>query len=109
MSKPRQSPPKFDMVRSDDFTCHYANHASVGLSTTDFTLIFGQTVPTASADRKKDVIHEELLIRMSLPFAKYFSRILERNIRQHEEKFGEILLPAVFEADISPPPDSGKS
>lgn len=79
----------YESVRSDKFESVYANSARMSVSTWDFVITFG-VISTRPAETVK--IEERLEVVMSPQHAKALLAILANNVREYENKLGEINL-----------------
>lgn len=74
----------------------YANNAQILLSTWDVTIEFSQlvlSVPEQENQPPSVSVGPSQRVIMSPQHAKAFSVILQQNVRQWEQQFGEIQLP----------------
>jgi len=76
--------------KAPNFLSVYANSARLLVSPWDFRFIFGE-IEEATGECLD--IREDVRVTMSPEHAKAVFQMLERNIRQYEEKFGEIKQP----------------
>jgi hypothetical protein len=76
--------------RSPHYRSLYANNTSVGVSTFDFSLVFGEIV---GATEGKLQVEEHTKIIMSPLHAKVLAQVFMDNVAAYEKQFGEIKLP----------------
>ena len=91
MSVPQQ--PNINIVDAPDYRDGYANSVQVRVSVWDFLLIFGRLHPQ-SADQVE--VHNFQGIYLSPQQAKALLAILQQNVAQYENAFGEIKLDAAI-------------
>jgi hypothetical protein len=73
--------------KASNFTTVYANSVYSVTSPWDFSLIFGQTI----IDDPHDLhVEQRVSLTLSLHTAKALAEILIRNLREYEEKYGEL-------------------
>ncbi len=87
MSQPAQ--PKIDLIQRPDYREGYANSVQVRANLWDFFLMFGlvqQTSPDAVT------IHNFQGVYLSPQQAKALFNILQQNVKEYEQAFGEIKL-----------------
>jgi hypothetical protein len=92
---PQQPPTKIQLTNAPDYRESYANSVQVRVSLWDFFLLFG-TMNQTSADSVTILNHHA--VYLSPPQAKALANILNQNVTQYEQTFGEIKLEA------QPPP-----
>src|ERR1041384_7262915 len=85
----QQSPPRIQLVNTDQYREDYANSVQIRISVWDFLLVFGRVTQTA-ADAV--TIHNTAGIFMSPQQAKALLNLLQQNINQYEAAFGHITL-----------------
>ncbi|MEO7144687.1 MAG: DUF3467 domain-containing protein [Bryobacteraceae bacterium] len=86
---PQQPPPKIQLVNTPDYRESYTNSVQVRVNLWDFFLLFGtinQTAPDTVS------IHNFQGLFLSPQQAKALSNVLQQNISQYENTFGEIKL-----------------
>lgn len=88
---PQQPPTKIQLTNTADYRESYANSVQVRVSLWDFFLMFG-TVNQTSADSVNIMNHQGIFL--SPPQAKALANILNQNVQQYEQTFGEIKLEA---------------
>jgi hypothetical protein len=76
-----------NLAKSDDHKTAYANHARIGVSQWDFTVIFGQAIENKEA---QSIIEEYISIKFSPQYLKSFANTLMASVQQWEATFGEI-------------------
>lgn len=69
---------------------YYANWVSIESSLFDINLLFGQDISQGNGKIVKEPLAQ---VFMSPQHAKVFTLMLMQNIKQYEEKFGEIHVP----------------
>src|SRR5713101_1722426 len=87
MTQPQQ--PKIQLVNAADYRDGYANSVQIRVNLWDFFLLFGvvnQTAPDQVA------IHNFQGIYVSPQQAKALLNVLQQNVSQYENTFGEIRL-----------------
>jgi len=92
---PQQPPTKIQLTNAPDYRENYANSVQVRVSLWDFFLLFGtinQTAPDAVT------ILNHYGVFLSPQQAKALANVLNQNVTQYEQTFGEIKLEA------QPPP-----
>jgi hypothetical protein len=90
-------PPRIRLHNRNDYREHYANSVQIRLNLWDFFLLFG-TVQQTQPDEVE--IHNFQGIYLSPQQAKAFLNVLQQNVQQYEQTFGEIKLePAVHPPD----------
>jgi hypothetical protein len=92
---PQQPPTKIQLTNAPDYRESYANSVQVRVSLWDFFLLFG-TMNQTAADAVTILNHHGVFL--SPPQAKALANILNQNVSQYEQTFGEIKLEA------QPPP-----
>jgi hypothetical protein len=88
---PQQPPTKIQLTNTADYRESYANSVQVRVSLWDFFLLFG-TVNQTSPDSVN--IQNNQGVFLSPPQAKALANILNQNVQQYEQTFGEIKLEA---------------
>lgn len=86
---PQQPPTKIQLSNTADYRESYANSVQVRVSLWDFFLMFGtinQTAPDSVS------IHNYQGVFLSPQQAKALANVLNQNISQYENTFGEIKL-----------------
>jgi len=81
--------PKIQLTNSPDYSEHYANSVQIRVNLWDFFLLFGvvnQTAPDHVAIQNFQGIY------VSPPQAKALLNVLQQNVSQYENTFGEIRL-----------------
>jgi hypothetical protein len=73
-----------------DYRTYYTNNTAFALTAFDINLIFGQMI---GIEDGKAVIEQGLKVIMSPLHAKIFLSVLGENLKQFEDRFGEIKLP----------------
>jgi hypothetical protein len=86
---PTQVQPKVNLVNNPDYREHYANSVQIRVSLWDFFLMFG-VVNQTSPDTVN--IHNFEGIYLSPQQAKALMNVLQQNVSQYENTFGEIKL-----------------
>jgi hypothetical protein len=89
MSAPQPSQPKIQMSNTPDYRENYANSVQIRANLWDFFLMFGmvnQTAPDSVSIRNFQGIY------LSPQQAKALFNVLQQNIQQYENAFGEIKL-----------------
>jgi hypothetical protein len=92
---PQQPPTKIQLTNAADYRESYANSVQVRVSLWEFFLLFG-TMNQTAADAVTILNHHGVFL--SPPQAKALANILNQNVSQYEQTFGEIKLEA------QPPP-----
>jgi flagellar protein FlaG len=92
---PQQPPSKIQFTNSADYRETYANSVQVRVSLWDFFLLFG-TVNQTGPDSVNIINYQGVFL--SPPQAKALANILNQNVSQYEQTFGEIKL------EPQPPP-----
>ena len=77
-------------VRSPLYRSIYANNTAFQSNAFDFSMIFGEI---QEADDKKVLVEQEVRVTMSPLHAKVFSGVMLQNIKNYEDRFGEIKVP----------------
>ena len=88
---PQQPPTKIQLTNAPDYRENYANSVQVRVSLWDFFLLFG-TMNQTGPDSVNILNHHG--VYLSPPQAKALANILNQNITQYEQTFGEIKLEA---------------
>lgn len=86
---PQQPQPRITLTATPDYREHYSNSVQVRVSLWDFFLLFGtmnQSAPDAVSIQNFEGIY------MSPQQAKALSNVLQQNVSQYEQTFGEIKL-----------------
>src|SRR6266566_3028948 len=86
---PTQPQPKIQLMNTNDYREGYANSVQVRVNLWDFFLMFGtinQTAPDSVS------IHNFQGVYLSPQQAKALYNVLQQNINQYENTFGEIKL-----------------
>ena len=94
---PHQPPTKIQLTNAPDYRESYANSVQVRVSLWDFFLMFG-TMNQTSPDAVNILNHHGVFL--SPQQAKALANILNQNVSQYEQTFGEIQL--------EPQPPAGK-
>jgi hypothetical protein len=94
MSIPPQ--PNIRILNSPEYRDGYANSVQVRVSVWDFLLIFGRLQPQSTDEVE---VHNFQGVYLSPQQAKALVSILQQNIHQYENAFGEIKL----DANVTPP------
>lgn len=90
-------PPRIRLQSRSDYRENYANSVQIRLNLWDFFLLFG-TVQQTQPDEVE--IHNFQGIYLSPQQAKAFLNVLQHNVQQYEQTFGEIKLePAAHQPD----------
>jgi flagellar protein FlaG len=89
MSNPPQ--PNIRILNSPEYRDGYANSVQVRVSVWDFLLIFGRLQPQSTEEVE---VHNFQGVYLSPQQAKALVSILQQNIHQYENAFGEIKLDA---------------
>jgi flagellar protein FlaG len=87
MSVPPQ--PNIRLINSPEYRDGYANSVQVRVSVWDFLLVFGRLQPLSTQEVE---VQNFQGIYLSPQQAKALVTILEQNVRQYENTFGEIKL-----------------
>src|SRR5712672_4137427 len=82
-------PPKIQLSNAPDYREHYANSVQIRVNLWDFFLLFG-TVNQTAADQVS--IQNFQGIYVSPQQAKALLNVLQQNVSQYENTFGEIRL-----------------
>ena len=90
------SQPNIRLLNTPDYRDSYANSVQIRVSVWDFLLVFGRLQPQ-SAEQVE--VHNFQGIYLSPQQAKALHAILQQNIVQYENAFGEIKL----DANVAPP------
>ena len=77
-------------VRSPLYRSIYVNNTSFQSNAFDFAMIFGEI---QEADEKKVTVSQEVKVIMSPLHAKVFSGVMLQNLKNYEDRFGEIKVP----------------
>ena len=77
-------------VKSPVYRSIYANNTAFQSSAFDFAMIFGEI---QEADDHKVTVEQEVRVIMSPLHAKIFSGVMLTNLKNYEERFGEIKVP----------------
>jgi uncharacterized protein DUF3467 len=77
-------------VKSPLYRSIYANNTSFQSNAFDFAMIFGEI---QEADEKKVTVEQGVRVIMSPLHAKVFSGVMLQNIKNYEDRFGEIKVP----------------
>lgn len=91
MNNPQQH--EIKLVKADDYRESYANSVQVRVNVWDFFLVFGTLQPTD--DQRVEVTNFQG-IYFSPQQAKALSMIMQQNIANYEQAFGEIKLDPQF-------------
>lgn len=86
---PSQTPPKIQLVQTNDYRESYANSVQIRVNLWDFFLMFG-TINQTAPDNV--LIHNFQGVYLSPQQAKALYNVLQQNITQYENTFGEIKL-----------------
>jgi len=86
---PQQPPTKIQLTNGPDYRESYANSVQVRVSLWDFFLMFG-TMNQTSPDSVSILNHHGVFL--SPQQAKALANILNQNVSQYEQTFGEIKL-----------------
>jgi hypothetical protein len=84
ITRPRGEVP---FKRSPDFRVIYANSVRFATAAWDFSLVFGQTIVDVLNDLH---IEDKVTVTLSPQTAKAMADILNRNLADYEQQFGEI-------------------
>ena len=84
-------------VQAEEFGSLYANNVSIGFSTWDMWITFGEIVGEQNGE---PVIEEHTRITMSRELGKVMAILLGSNLRAYESKFGEIRVPALSPEEV---------
>jgi hypothetical protein len=76
--------------KSSAYRSIYANNTAFQSSAFDFAMIFGEI---QEADDKKVTVAQEVRVIMSPLHAKIFSGVMLQNLKNYEDRFGEIKVP----------------
>lgn len=87
MSVPQQ--PNIRILNSPEYRDGYANSVQIRVSVWDFLLIFGRMQPQSTEEVE---VHNFQGVYLSPQQAKALVAILQQNIQQYENTFGEIKL-----------------
>jgi hypothetical protein len=88
---PQQPPTKIQLTNAPDYRESYANSVQVRVSLWDFFLMFG-TMNQTGPDAVNILNHHGVFL--SPQQAKALSNVLNQNVAQYEQTFGEIKLEA---------------
>lgn len=77
-------------ARSPLYRSVYANNTAFQSSAFDFGMIFGEI---QEADNEKVTVEQQVRVIMSPLHAKIFAGVMLQNIKNYEERFGEIKIP----------------
>lgn len=91
MNIPKQ--PEIKLTNTADFRERYANSVQVRVNVWDFYLVFGTLQPT---DEQRVEVNNFQGIYLSPQQAKALSLIMQQNIANYEQAFGEIKLDQQF-------------
>jgi hypothetical protein len=81
---------KIQLRNTPEYRENYANSVQLRLNLWDFTFLFGRVEPTAPPDDV--VINNFQAIYVSPQQAKALLNVLQQNVQQYENAFGEIRL-----------------
>lgn len=101
MSQPKQpaEPQTVTVKRTEDYRNSYANSVQVRMSVWDFFLVFG----TMHRDSQEEVQVENFQgIYLSPQQAKALRNVLDHNLAQYEQTFGQLALEPQFVAPDGP-------
>jgi len=101
MSQPKQpaEPHTVTVKRAEDYRNSYANSVQVRMSVWDFYLVFG----TMRRDSPDEVQIENFQgIYLSPQQAKALKNLLDHNLAQYEQTFGQLALEPQFAAPDGP-------
>ena len=101
MSQPKQpaEPQTVTVKRTEDYRNSYANSVQVRMSVWDFYLVFG----TMHRDSQEEVQVENFQgIYLSPQQAKALRNVLDHNLAQYEQTFGQLALEPQFVAPDGP-------
>jgi hypothetical protein len=88
---PQQPPTKIQLTNAPDYRESYANSVQVRVSLWDFFLLFG-TINQTAPDAVNILNHYGVFL--SPQQAKALANVLNQNVTQYEQTFGEIKLEA---------------
>lgn len=92
MSNP-QHQPEIKLTNTEDFRENYANSVQVRVNVWDFYLVFGTLQPTSE---QRMEVNNFQGIYLSPQQAKALSMIMQQNVANYEQAFGEIKLDPQF-------------
>src|SRR5437764_11664444 len=81
--------PKIQLTNTPDYREDYANSVQVRVNLWDFLLMFGRVVQTTP---ENVTIHNFQAVYVSPQQAKALLNVLQQNVTQYEQAFGEIRL-----------------
>lgn len=81
--------PEIHLVNASDYREHYANSVQIRVNVWDFFLVFGTLQPQSETQVE---VRNFQGVYLSPQQAKALLRILEQNVVQYEQAFGEIKL-----------------
>ena len=87
MAVPQQ--PNIRIINAPEYRDGYANSVQIRVSVWDFLLIFGRLQPQSAEDVE---VHNFQGVYLSPQQAKALVAILQQNVHQYENTFGEIKL-----------------
>jgi flagellar protein FlaG len=87
MAMPPQ--PEINLVNAPDYREHYANSVQIRVNVWDFFLVFGTLQPQSETQVE---VRNFQGVYLSPQQAKALLRILEQNVVQYEQAFGQINL-----------------
>ncbi len=85
----QQPAPRIHLINTPDYRDNYANSVQIRLNLWDFLLMFGRVDQTTPEEVQ---IHNFQGIYLSPQQAKALLRLLQQNVSQYENAFGEIHL-----------------
>jgi len=92
-----QQPAQIQLINTADYRENYANSVQVRVNLWDFLLLFGRISQSAPDNV---AIHNFQGIYLSPQQAKALLKILQQNVTQYENAFGEIKLEPQAGADV---------
>ena len=92
MSNP-QHQPEIKLTNTEDFRENYANSVQVRVNVWDFYLVFGTLQPT---NEQRVEVNNFQGIYLSPQQAKALSMIMQQNVANYEQAFGDIKLDPQF-------------
>lgn len=90
--------PKF--IRSDKFLATYSNNAQMKISNWDCAITFGEVIGESDG---APLVEQRVTITMSPQHLKAFTSVLQGQVKQYEDLFGEIRWQPKEAADKNAP------
>ncbi|MGB7201471.1 MAG: DUF3467 domain-containing protein [Pyrinomonadaceae bacterium] len=82
-------------ISGDNFVKIYTNNVGFGATNWDTSLIFGEIM--GLDENGNPVVEQKVKVNMTREFMKALSNLLATNVKEYEEKFGEISFEKMFQ------------